>query len=88
MQENYYFTFRSVTAAQRGSKALHLVGISNQLLRTPKPLQQQGCGYCLRIGRRSFTAALETLRFERIKYNKIYCQPEDGRWEELRRDIL
>ena len=45
----YYFTFRSVTAAQRGQERLRTAGIPSQLSRTPASLAVNGCGYCLRL---------------------------------------
>ena len=45
----YYITFRSVTFAQRGEQLLQKSGIRAALLRTPKWMESQGCGYSLRI---------------------------------------
>lgn len=88
MRKTVCFTFRSVTAAQSGNRALRLAGIDNQLSRSPKQLQQQGCGYCLRINGKGLNAALEVLRFEGVHYNKIYDQDSTGMWEEIRHDLL
>ncbi|MEI3130081.1 MAG: DUF3343 domain-containing protein [Oscillospiraceae bacterium] len=46
---DYYFTFRSITTAQIGSAALHDAGLPHVLLRTPKAMAWQGCGYSLRV---------------------------------------
>ena len=43
----YYITFRSVTFAQRGEKVLKKEGIRCTLLRTPRWMEEQGCGYAL-----------------------------------------
>lgn len=44
-----YFTFRGVTAAQRGQKILSSAGIPATLSRTPTAIAVNGCGYCLRL---------------------------------------
>ena len=44
-----YFSFRSVTAAQRGLRALTAAGIPAAISRTPGALAKKGCGYCLRV---------------------------------------
>ena len=41
-------TFRSITAAQNAARALEQAGLPAQVLRTPRALQEQGCGYCVR----------------------------------------
>ena len=41
-------TFRSITAAQNAARALEQAGLLAQVLRTPRALQEQGCGYCVR----------------------------------------
>ena len=43
----YDFSFRSLTAAQDGRSVLQDTGIPSQLLRAPKAISEQGCGYVL-----------------------------------------
>ena len=47
--KQYMITFRSVTYAQRGEQSLGKRGISVSLGRTPKWMEQQGCGYGLKL---------------------------------------
>ena len=42
-------TFRSVTPAQRGERVLQRQGYSCSLQRTPRWMQEQGCGYSIRF---------------------------------------
>lgn len=79
----YYITFRSVTYAQRGEKLLQGGGIRCTLLRTPKWMEQQGCGYCLRLWTRDASQAVALLRENRVPLRKVYIQQEDGHLEEL-----
>ena len=77
-------TFRSVTPAQRAEEALRQGGISCQLMRTPRQIQEQGCGYCLRLSWAQWPAALQRLTGSGISYQKIYEVYPQGRWEEMR----
>ena len=79
----YYITFRSVTFAQRGEKALSSAGIRCTLLRTPRWMEEQGCGYCLRLWTEDPMPALQLLRRNRILMRKIYAQRNDGQLEEM-----
>lgn len=79
----YYITFRSVTFAQRGEKALSSAGTRCTLLRTPRWMEEQGCGYCLRLWTEDPMPALQLLRRNRILMRKIYAQRNDGQLEEM-----
>ena len=79
----YYITFRSVTFAQQGEGLLQKKGIRCTLLRTPKWMEQQGCGYSLRLRCRDVTAAVELLRQHQVAFRKVYTQRERGRMEEM-----
>ena len=78
----YYITFRSVTFAQRGEKILAAAGIRCSLLRTPRWMEEQGCGYCLRLWTDSPTAAVDLLKKNRVQMRKLYLQLSDGQLEE------
>lgn len=79
----YYITFRSVTHAQRGEKVLQKEGIRCTLQRTPRWMEEKGCGYSLRIWAKEPERALEVLRVAQIQLRKVYLQREDGEMEEL-----
>ncbi len=81
--KTYYITFRSVTYAQRGEKALTRRGIRCTLLRTPRWMEEQGCGYCLRLFTRDPAEAAAVLREEGILMRRVYRQLGDGLLEEL-----
>ena len=78
----YYITFRSVTFAQRGEQILQKQGIRSSLLRTPKWMEEQGCGYCLRLWTRDAGTALQLLRQMQVPVRKVYLQGRDGQLEE------
>lgn len=79
----YYITFRSVTFAQRGEEILRRGGISSVLQRTPQWMEEQGCGYCLRLRTDDVQTGAALLRGSRIPFRKIYLQQPEGNVEEL-----
>lgn len=76
--KSYFVTFRSVTFAQRGESVLKKAGISCVLQRTPRWMEAQGCGYCLRLSLHDGVKAAELLRQKQVSMRKIYLQMEDG----------
>lgn len=81
----YYVTFRSVTFAQQGERVLQKKGIRCTLLRTPKWMEAQGCGYSLRLWTADIRPALAVLQQEQVPFRKIWIQRRDGQlevWEE------
>ena len=80
---DYYFTFRSITAAQRGERALLRYGIRGKLLRSPKFLSIKGCGYALKLRSRDGAAAAAAMSAEGVSYGSIYRIGPDGRGEEV-----
>lgn len=78
----YYVTFRSVTFAQRGERLLQEKRIRCTLLRTPKWMEERGCGYCLRLWTEDVRPALVLLREHGIPLRKVYLQGRDGQLEE------
>ena len=80
----YYITFRSVTFAQRGEKILSAGNIRCSLQRTPRWMEEQGCGYCLRLWTDDPAQALELLRQKKLPLRKVYAQRNDGQLEEVR----
>lgn len=79
----YYITFRSVTFAQRGERILTKGGFHCSLQRTPKWMEEQGCGYALRIWTQDIRQAQNLLRQERVSMRKLYRQGHDGQLEEM-----
>ena len=78
-----YITFRSVTPAQRGEKILRRTGVECTVHRTPRWMEQQGCGYSLRLRYHDVASSVIRLQENNIAYRKIYLQRENGVYEEL-----
>ena len=79
----YYITFRSVTFAQRGEKLLNRKNFRCTLQRTPRWMEEQGCGYCLRVWAAEIIPAVELLKREGISMRRVYRQRSDGLLEEV-----
>ena len=79
----YFITFRSVTFAQRGEKLLTQKNFRVNLMRTPRWMEEQGCGYCLRLRREEMDSVLAILRNANVQFRKVYYQTADGNVVEL-----
>ena len=80
----YFITFRSVTFAQRAEKLLQQKNIRVTLMRTPRWMEEQGCGYALKVWTNTVSEPVSLLRENRISLRKVYAQREDGELEEVR----
>jgi len=80
---DHFITFRSVTFAQHGQSILEKSGIQCLLQRTPRWMEEQGCGYCLRLRGADVFRAVRWLQARQIKFRKVYRQLPDGNVEEL-----
>jgi hypothetical protein len=77
----YFITFRSVTYAQRGERVLRQAGITCQLQRTPRWMEERGCGYSL--GVKEIQGALDALQLRQVPFRKVYRRNGDGTMEEV-----
>ena len=83
----YCITFRSVTLAQRGERALAAAGQHCSLARTPRWMEERGCGYGVEVKCPDLKSGLEVLRREKIPFRKSYLLHADGVAEELSDDL-
>ena len=79
----YFITFRSVTFAQRADKLLSQRGIRVNLMRTPRWMEEQGCGYALKLWTQDISRVVQLLRERKIQLRKVYAQTEAGDMEEI-----
>lgn len=79
----YLITFRSITYAQRGEQALRREGIRCELRRTPRWMEQRGCGYAVQVMLAQIDVATRILRREGITWRKLYRLTGDGGVEEV-----
>lgn len=76
-------TFRSVTLAQRGERILHRGGVDCTLQRTPKWMEERGCGYCLRLRPQDGPRGVQLLRSDGAAFSKVLSVNDAGGTEEL-----
>ena len=79
----YYITFRSATYAQQGERLLKGNGIRCSLQRTPRWMEEQGCGYALRVWTAEIEPAVALLSERQIPMRRVYLQRQDGQLEEV-----
>ena len=75
-------TFRSITYAQRGERSLEKRGIPCTLGRTPKWMEQQGCGYGLSLRSAHVQRAAQVLAQDGVAWRKIYLW-DGARYREM-----
>lgn len=80
---SYLITFRSVTYAQRGERALQRAGYRCTVQRTPHWMEEQGCGYSLRVQAVDIAPAVAVLRENQLPLRKVYAVNGEGKLEEL-----
>ena len=76
-------TFRSVTPAQRGEGILRRAGYDCSVQRTPRWMEEQGCGYSLRLSCREVPEAVHLLRDGQIPFRKVYLLRDGSKPEEM-----
>ena len=79
----YFITVRSVTFGQRAEIVLRKGGITVSLQRTPRWMEEQGCGYCLRLRTEDVMPAVRLLRASQVPFRRIYVQLQNGEVEEV-----
>ena len=84
MMNVYYLTFRSVTPAQRGENLLRKMGFRCAIQRTPRWMEEKGCGYCLQVPEEWLREALELLRSSSVNFRKVYTVSGVGDAREVR----
>ena len=75
-------TFRSVTPAQRGESILRKHGIRCFIRRTPRWMEEQGCGYSLQLDMQDVVRGIKVLTDNEIPFRKAYRIGDNGRGEE------
>ena len=78
-----YITFRSVTVAPRAERLLRSGGIDCVLQRTPRWMEERGCGYCLRIRPTEVAESLRRLKEGSVPFSKVYTRHPNGAMEEV-----
>ena len=85
--KSYFVTFRSVTLAQRGEQILTRAGYRVRLRRTPRWMEERGCGYALEVKLAALEEGLELLRRQQLPWRRIWLMKPGGEMEEVHHDL-
>ena len=85
--KTFFLTFRSITQAQRAEQAFAREGMGCTLRRTPRWMEERGCGYGVEVKCPDLKTGLQVLRQEKLPFRKSYLLHSDGVVEELRDDL-
>ena len=85
--KTFFLTFRSITQAQRAERAYERAGMACILRRTPRWMEERGCGYGVEVKCPDLKTGLAVLRREKLSFRKSYLLHPDGAVEELRDDL-
>ena len=86
--KSYFITFRSITYAQRGEQALTRAGFRTRLRRTPRWMEERGCGYGVEAALSTLDEGLEILRRQQIPWRKTWLMKSGGEMEEVPHALL
>lgn len=79
----YLIVCRSLTYAQRTASALERVGISAYILRSPKAIAGEGCGYSVKVSERNLADALTILARVNLSPKRVFIIASDGSYKEV-----
>ena len=75
---NYLLSYRSLTYAQRVSHLLERAGIPSSVIKLPKGVSSEGCGYGIRVSGRYLNTAKDMLASADVRPRKIFLLSDDG----------
>ena len=81
--KSYLITFRSITLAQRAEAVLAENSISCHMRRTPRWMEEKGCGYAVEAKLADLSQGTNLLRRKGIPFRKGYRLTGDGTAEEV-----
>lgn len=79
----YLIICRSLTQAQRTQLALEQAGITAQLLRAPRAILHEGCGYCVKLAERNLADGLKVLSQAGLPPKRVFLKEGDGSYQEV-----
>ena len=79
----YLIMCRSLTYAQRASRALEKSGIGSGVIKAPAGLTGNGCSYCVTVSLSRGQRAVNILRSENLLQGKVFLQNNDNSTREV-----
>ncbi len=85
--KSFFITFRSITMAQKAERAFARAGYSCLMRRTPRWMEERGCGYGVEVKVPELNTGLAVLQREKLPFRKSYLLHGDGVVEEQTDDL-
>lgn len=85
--KSFFITFRSITYAQRGEQALLRAGVKCRMRRTPKWMEERGCGYGVEVRLSNLEEGLRILKQQQVPWRRTWLLRQEGEVEEVRNDL-
>ena len=79
----YLIVCRSLTYAQRTASVLERAGVTARILRAPRSVIGEGCGYGVKVSERSLAESLVLLNRMGLKPRGVYIAEADGSYREV-----
>ena len=76
--KTFLITFRSITWAQRAEAVFQRQGIRAFVRRTPRWMEERGCGYALEAKLGELASGTQLLEKQGIPYKRVYRIGPDG----------
>jgi len=80
---HYLLMCRSLTYAQRASRALERIGITAIITKAPKSATGQGCNYCVKVSEKNLVRSITTLKDAGLGPTRIFLVSYDGSISEV-----
>ena len=80
---SYLILCRSLTYAQRTARVLERSGIHGHVMRTPRTISGEGCGYSVKISEPWLAKALTALNREGMGPGQVYVERQDHTFSEV-----
>ena len=80
---HYLLICRSITYAQRTARALEKAGIGADIVRLPKNISIDGCGYCVRVKANGIYAAITAVRNAGLPPVRVFSRNDYGSYDEV-----
>ena len=79
----YLIVCRSLTYAQRTAAVLERAGITGTILRAPKAIAGEGCGYAVKVTERRLAQSLVLLNQAELRPKGVYIAETDGSYRQV-----
>ncbi|HIY16477.1 MAG TPA: DUF3343 domain-containing protein [Candidatus Intestinimonas stercorigallinarum] len=79
----YLIVCRSLTYAQRTAAVLERAGITGVILRTPRAIAGEGCGYAVKVSERRLAQALVLLNKAELRPRGVYIAESNGGYRQV-----